>query len=226
MLSAPSMFNAPAAARAPNSDSSYIQPTLNHGLRIWWAYYWPTALAELVLSFVASLLLRLLYNDVIISAGTMLWTLRIQAYLLEYFISLFTVYYVLHRKFRSFRIALLPRASTAPSEPLPVTARRALRVWWTFSWRTLIYRLIVTFVATIPLGMIGGVLSEMNRVMAALVPLLEALFISAIVGLFVIYSNVLDEEFGDFRVVLLPRETKAEPISAAPTVPEPNQNPA
>lgn len=217
MLSAPSMFNESSATSSTPLDPNYIQPTLNHGLRIWWAYYWPTVVAEIVLSMLATSFFRLLYNEVIISAETMLWGLRIQAYLLEYFLSLFTLYYVLHRRFRNFRIALLPRAGDPSSAPMPVTAKRSLRVWWTFSWRTLIYRLIVTFVATIPLGMIGGVLSEMSRVMAALVPLLEVLLISAVVGLFVMYSNVLDEEFGDFRVALVPRENKLE-TSPAPAV--------
>jgi hypothetical protein len=70
-----------------------------------------------------------------------------------------------------------------------------------------------------------GFLSEMGRAMAILVPLVESLVISGAVGLFVIYSNILDEDFGDFRVVLLPREpvpqnaAAAAPPAASPATP-------
>lgn len=223
MLSAPSMFNTPSPASPTASDSNYIQPTLNHGLRVWWAYYWPTALLGIVIGFFLAVFLRILYDEVFISAHTLLWSLRIETFLLPYFISLFSINYVLRRKFRHFRLALLPCSAELPQTQLPVTVKRGLRVWWTFSWRAFIYSLVVTFVATVPLSLIMNILTLMGRVMVVLVPLLENLLINAAVGLFVFYSNVLDEEFTDFRVALLPRESTLEVSAAPPAVPAPNQ---
>jgi len=42
--------------------------------------------------------------------------------------------------------------------------------------------------------------------LASLIFLLIGFVIGGALSLFVIYSNVLDEDIGDFRVVLLPRE--------------------
>lgn len=68
MLSPPSMFDAPrpvVAADVPNA--SYIQPNLGHGLRIWWAFYWPTTLIATILTVVVNIALRRLYEDTMVS---------------------------------------------------------------------------------------------------------------------------------------------------------------
>jgi len=41
--------------------------------------------------------------------------------------------------------------------------------------------------------------------MGKVVPLIFQVLIDAAVGSFVVYSGLLDEEFGDFRVTLVPR---------------------
>jgi hypothetical protein len=49
-----------------------------------------------------------------------------------------------------------------------------------------------------------------------LAPLTVGIALGGAVGLFVIYSNILDEDFGDFRVCLLPRsEAKVAPATPA-----------
>ena len=98
-----------------------------------------------------------------------------------------------------------------------------MRVWWTFTWRTILYGVVLSFLVNISLGIMLGMLMETSRLMAALVPVVQGLIIAAAVGLFVIYSNVLDEEFGDFRVVLLPRETTdlPSPASVLPAASQP-----
>jgi len=219
MLSAPSMFNAPSASAAAPTQSAYIQPTLGHGLRIWWAYYWPTNLIAGVIVAFFQFWLRKLYEDVILSAHATVIAMRILPYATTYIVAFFIIWYVLGKRFRHFRIALLPRAGATDAQPLRRTFKRTLRVWWTFSWRSALYLIIATFVATVSLGVLMGVLSAMGRAMAILVPLLESLLLSGAIGLFVIYSNILDEEFGDFRVVLLPRNSvpQALPTSTPAT---------
>lgn len=104
--------------------------------------------------------------------------------------------------------------------PLRPVWRRTVRVWWTFTWRSVVYTVLLSFLANVSLGIVTGMLSEMNRIMAVVVPIIQGLMIGAAVGLFVVYSNILDEEFGDFRVVLLPREAPAQNPMAASVPPQ------
>ena len=55
----------------------------------------------------------------------------------------------------------------------------------------------------------------MSRAMATWVPIIAQVVIDGAVGLFVIYSAILDEEFADFRVALLPREPAPGAVPAA-----------
>ena len=57
--------------------------------------------------------------------------------------------------------------------------------------------------------------------MAALMPIAFQVVIDGAVGLFVVYSAILDEEYGDFRVALLPRNI----VSRGAPVPAPNAIP-
>ena len=214
------MFNAPSSGNAAG-PSNYIQPTLNHGLRIWWAYYWPTNVIATILVFCSAFWARKLYEDGVFSAGETIWALRILPYFATYLVALLIIRYILSKKFRHFRIGLLPRAGSSDDSVLRPTWKRTVRVWWTFSWRSVLYVVILSVAASVSLGMFMGFLSEMGRAMALLVPLLESLVISGAVGLFVIYSNILDEEFGDFRVVLLPRKPSQEVAAAVPPAASP-----
>jgi Na+/citrate or Na+/malate symporter len=94
-------------------------------------------------------------------------------------------------------------------QPLPRTFLRTIRVWWTFVWRTFVYSLIASFAGSVLIGTLTGILSEFGRVMAILTPIVVNVVIAGAVGLFVMYSNILDEEFGDFRVALLPPDGAA-----------------
>jgi len=67
-----------------------------------------------------------------------------------------------------------------------------------------VIRLIVGFVAAIPLGMLAGLFTRVP-VIQVLLNLLVAVLVDGAAGLFVIYNNILDEDIGDFRVALLPR---------------------
>jgi len=63
--------------------------------------------------------------------------------------------------------------------------------------------MIITFVATIPLSVLLGIFTRIPTAQT-IVRALVMIAIDAGAGLFVIYSNILDEDFGDFRVCLLP----------------------
>ncbi len=198
-----------------------LQPTFDYALRAWWAYYWPTSLislaailgARFVLSAVAGLLISLRTTRVL---------LVILPYAAGLLVSIFIIHYLLGKQFRDFRIALLPRAVSDPSRQLPVTFRRTIRVWWAFSWRTVVYSFIAEAVATIPLNVFIGTLSEMGRWPALLARMIAGAVIAGAVGMYVIYSNILNEEFGDFRVCLLSLEGAAPvgpPISPQDATP-------
>jgi len=208
------MFNAPAVASAAAPPSNYIQPTLNHGLRIWWAYFWPTTLVVAVLSFCVAYWLRVVYQDVLVSATVFIWVARLQGYVLTYLVGIFGIHYVLRRRFQRFRIALISSSVAGTTERLAVTAGRGLRVWWTFTWRTIVYAVIAYVVVLLPLGWFVGIFAP-GPIFTAVFFLLVGIVINGAISLFIIYSNILDEDFGDFRVVLLPREPIAQSAAAA-----------
>lgn len=214
MLSAPSMFNAPAVANAAALPSNYIQPTLNHGLRIWWAYYWPSTVVVAVLSFCVTYWARVLYQNLVVSATVFIWVARLQSYVLASLVAIFAIQYVLRRRFRRFRIALVSTSVAEGTERLAVTAIRGLRVWWTFTWRTIVYALIAYVVVILPLGWFVGIFAP-GPIFTTIFFLLVGVVINGAISLFIIYSNILDEDFVDFRVVLLPRESVAQNASAA-----------
>ena len=109
MPSEPTLINVASAPSQSSPLENYVQPTLGHGLRIWWAYYWPTSLVSLFVIVFLTFLLRKAWENVLISAPVVVWSSRILPYVVVYGFSVFTIRYVLGRSFRSFRVALLPR---------------------------------------------------------------------------------------------------------------------
>jgi hypothetical protein len=198
-------------------DSAYIQPNFGHGLRIWWAFFWPTSLIATIVTIASNYLLRRFYETSDVPGYLIGPVMKYDAILFTYVAALFVMDYLLQKNFRHFRLALLSHRGGPDAQELDSTLGRALRVWWTYSWRTFIYRLIVIFVTTIPTGVIVGVFTRMP-LLQSLVRFVLLLAIDGAVGLFVIYSNILDEDFGDFRVCLfpLPKET-VSPIAPAAT---------
>lgn len=206
MLSKPSLFNTPSATSQSLPLENYLQPTLGHGLRVWWAYYWPTFLISAVMLGTLTWLLRKGWENLILSTPVVLWSNRILPYAVTYGVSIFMLRYVLGKSFRSFRIVLLPRDRVSGTEGLPRSIGRTMRVWWAFCWRSVVLSLIVRFAGGVALGFTVGILSSVSRVMAVLAPIMLQIGIDGAVGLFVMYSAILDEEFSDFRVSLIPRE--------------------
>lgn len=214
MLSKPGMFDEPSARASSLPPEDYIQPTLNHGLRVWWAYYWPTTLAVIACTTVGSFFLRVSVANGTLSLDAANNIAKVEIYVWTILVSVFLIRYILAKRFSHFRIALLPPMAAGTTTTLPRTARRTIRVWWAFIWRMVVYSVILRLASNIALGSVIAVLSLMGRTMGVLVPILSQVVIDGAVGLYVMYSAILDEEFGDFRVALLPRKSHA----AVPTV--------
>jgi hypothetical protein len=188
------LFAPPALPVAPLSTHSYIQPNMNYALRVWWAYYWPTAVASLTIDFLYKAVASTQPFDVLVAVALL------AVYLI---ISIFIMRYVLGKTFRHFRLALVSRDLAAP-QPLPVTISRALRVWWFFSWRVVLYSFLGMMLVIYPLGMFVGLFNPSPLVSASILNALRFLLTSGI-SLYVIYSDILDEDMGDFHITLLPR---------------------
>lgn len=228
----PSMFEAPRPTSPAAPLRDYIQPNLSHGLRIWWAFYWPTALAAMVAVLGFNTALRLFLQIGVIPFERyrpILWIARFDFVIFYYAAAFFAMAYVLRKKFRSFRIGLFPKQDWEGSVRFQPTMGRTARVWWAFSWRAVVYRFVGTAAASIPLGWVIGLLSALlPRRIAPYANLGMQMAIDGVVGMFVIYSSILDENIGDFRVGLLPRTDKIE-IAAIPTTsssPAPSAGPA
>jgi hypothetical protein len=208
------MFDAaPESPSVPSYLRGYIQPTFNHGLRIWWAFFWRTTLITMVLAFAINFGLRVIYEHTNLPGNVIGPIMRFLPYAISYTVALFIMEYILRKRFRGFRIGLLPPGVSVHTPELPATLERTVRVWWTYSWRTILYRVIIYFVATIPLSFLLGVFTRIPM-LQALVNALVLVAVDAAAGLFVIYSNILDEDFGDFRVCLLPLEKSAATVEA------------
>lgn len=210
MSSPPSMFEAdrPDPGSVPSEIQEYIQPTFNDGLRIWWAFFWPTSLVAGVLTILAMAWIKYLYQNFDVSGSTLRYARTAAPYVISYSVAFFVMYYILHKNFRHFHIGLLSNGGAQDAQPLAATFRRTLPIWFTYSWRTFIYRLIASFVASIPIGVVLGVFTRMPVVQGFL-KLAIVTAIDGAAGLFVIYNNILEEDFADYRVRLLPRKAPA-----------------
>lgn len=209
MSGPPSMFDSlvPHETAAPTAgNGQYIQPTLDHGLRIWWAFFWPVTLIAGFLTFLSDLGLKYLYENLYAPGWLVRYPIRYGAYAMEIFVGYFVFYYLLHKNFRRFRIALLPKGAMptdgSGAMPLPATFGRSTRVWWTFTWRRVVYAVIAYIVVMLPLAWFAALFNP-GAVSAGIFFFVAGLVVNGSVSLFIIYSSILDEEFGDFAVRLV-----------------------
>jgi hypothetical protein len=219
MADPPSIFNEPRSEHpAPLSDN-YIQPDLGHGLRIWWAFYWRTLLSTYIVIVVINVSLRELWLNGAIPAGLVRpisLIIRYDSYPIYYILAFVALALVLRKKFRDFRLGLLSKRGGEGAQILPPTFARTARIWWTFCWRAVVYRIIVAVAVMFPLGWITAFLVALvpGNGFAALVRIATQLLLDGVVGIFVIYSNILDEDISDFRVALVPRAADVGAITA------------
>jgi hypothetical protein len=206
------MFDAPHPANSAEPTGNYVQPTLGHGLRIWWAFYWRTSIASLILALGVNLLLRPLSRNSAIA-----FVQRYDAYPFYYLVAFFVMAYILRKNFRTFRIALLSNHGAEGAIPLAPTLPRTARVWWAFCWRAVIYRVIAAAAVSFPLGWTVGFLAALlpRPWGGVLLTLTVQIVLDGVVGMFVIYSSILDEDISDFRVGLEPRTASAVSLATA-----------
>lgn len=86
---------------------------------------------------------------------------------------------------------------------LEVTWGRALKVWWSFIWRALLFTIVAGFLAGAIIGGIAGAL-RVNAQMISLLGSLAGMIVSLPIGVWVV-RMVLRKSWSDFRIVLLPR---------------------
>jgi hypothetical protein len=211
MASQPSLTGNTAAVRSPSAPDSYIQPTLGHGLRIWWAFFWRNTGISFVLTALLSAALMFGSQKYHFAVDGRL--LIFFGYLIEYTTAIFVVHFVVQKRFHSFRIILTPQGAVdSPQlQILPPIFKRTFRVWWTFVWRSVIYRVVLGVAMSVPLGVVTGAFAAISPQVGQAFTWITQLAISGAVGLFTIYSNILDEDIGGFRVSLAPRATAVWP---------------
>jgi hypothetical protein len=197
----PSLLGDSPGARHVTPGSGYIQPNLGHGLRIWWALFWRTTLDS-----------SISYSGPVLAFHLVLpsyWS-----YTVNYAVTLAMMYFILRKRFRGFQIRLVSRSDR--TQVLQPTFRRTFRIWWTFAWRTLVYRIVLSFAMSVPMGFLSGAVAVIYPPLGRAFAVFAGLVIEAGVGLFTIYSSILDEDIGDFCVTLVPVRG-AEPVRNAVT---------
>jgi hypothetical protein len=112
------------------------------------------------------------------------------------------MYFILRKRFRTFHIRLVSKSDR--TQVLPSTFRRNFRVWWTFTWRSLVYRIVLSFAMSVPMDFLSGAVSVIYPPLGVAFGVFMGLAIEAGVGLFTIYSSILDEGISDFCVTLVP----------------------
>jgi hypothetical protein len=208
------MFNDRPAVATALPESNYIQPNLGHGLRIWWAFFWRNAIIVAILTALAGMAVKALYERGLASANVLRPVMQYGSYVIAYTSALFVLHFIVRKKFQRFRINLIPVGGSENAEALPATMKRTFRIWWTFAWRTVVYGVILNFAANVPMAFLNGLVAVIYPPLAAIFAQLVSLVIGAAIGLFVIYANILDEDFGSFRVTLAPNVA----IPTAPVV--------
>jgi hypothetical protein len=88
-------------------------------------------------------------------------------------------------------------------EGLEVSWARALRVWWSITWRTVVFGMLIGFVV----GVIAGIGGAAAGIPANQVQGISSLF-GVIIGVFIsmwAVRKALTRSFSEFRIVLLPK---------------------
>jgi hypothetical protein len=203
MTDSPSLLGDPPGAQPAAPDSDYIQPNLGHGLRIWWALFWRTTLL----------------SSIAYTGPTIAFHMKLPSYWsysFNYGAALAMMYFVVRKRFRKFHIRLV--AIGDHTQELEPTFWRDFRIWWTFTWRTLVYRVVLSFAMNVPMAFVSGAVAVIYPPLGPAFTVFAGLAVDAGVGLFTIYSSILDEEIADFCVTLAPNSASAIlPNTTAPS---------
>jgi hypothetical protein len=86
---------------------------------------------------------------------------------------------------------------------LEPTFKRAARIWWAWCWRSLIFGLAAGVFGSLVLS-ISGVLNHISEKAGQSLGLALGVLVGVPVGIWV-FQMVLEKDFGDFRIRLLPK---------------------
>lgn len=202
-------FRPPSTSRpaVPDGlDSAYIQPTFHHALRIWWAFYWPWAIASTLFqfgwlkTFSMSILLPMMFS-----------------FALGYYV----MYYILGKRFRRFRVALVDEKDFSHLQEVPRTFDRVVRIWWAYMWRVW----VTLYIAGGSIYLLfGGFVKSVvvSRTTGAILDVAMYLVLAGAAGLYVFYDTILDDVFAGARVCVLQREASGSNSQANAAVPAPS----
>lgn len=86
-------------------------------------------------------------------------------------------------------------------DKLDITWGRAVKIWWAFFWRGILYTFLITF----PVGIVIGVVAAMLDVVEHVKPYasLIGMIMSVPIGIWIV-RIVFSKQFSDFRIVLVP----------------------
>ena len=141
--------------------------------------------------------------------------LKYHGYVINGIVSLFIFRYVLGKRFLGFRVALLASANPLATSEVPAILERVMVIWWAFLWRSVVYTIVGYILVILPLSWHAGMFRP-GRVAAMLFFGAVGFVLGGAISLFVIYSSILDEDFSDVRVSLLPLPANV-PVSPAPS---------
>jgi hypothetical protein len=200
----------PAANTAP-AEKYYVQPTLGHALRIWWAFYWRNTLISISILFAVGVVLAALKRY--IPYSRIISLIPYISYVIEYTVAIFVIHFIARKKFRDFRIILTAQRDGSV-DILEPTFRRTFRIWLTFAWRSVVYAIALSVAMYVPIGFLSGAVAVIFPPLAGLFNQFARSVVAGAVGLFTIYSNILDEDISGFRVSLAPRDAISLPSEA------------
>ena len=92
---------------------------------------------------------------------------------------------------------------------LEPTFKRAARIWWAWCWRSLVFGLAAGVFGSLVLS-ISGVVNHISEKAGQYVGLALGILVAVPVGIWV-FQMVLEKDFGDFRIRLLPKAS-GEPL--------------
>ncbi len=89
-------------------------------------------------------------------------------------------------------------------EELEVTWLRSIKVWWSITWRVVIYSLALGFIVSMPLGLAAAAL-ELDVSLARWLTQTAGMLCGFFIAVWVI-KIVLGKHYSDFRIILVPSD--------------------
>lgn len=170
-----------------------IKPTLNHALRIWWAWYWRATLwafgASFLVGFAQGLLgIRGPYAEFI---GAVVGLVA----------SVYILKIILRKTFEGFRVEVVSNDNLTELSPSEVPIACAFRFWLAWVWRWSVASIALLIVVVLAISVVG-VFVELTPATRFWLGFIFGALVSIGISLHVIKTLVHDKDFGAFKVRL------------------------